>query len=207
MEYALDDWFPAGGITAGTSLLVAGPPMTGKYDLLLRLLAADADATVVISTGDNSRRVREDYGAIESGPTEEAVGIVDCVDEGDGANETTRYVSSPENLTQIGVKFTEFFDEYRQSYDRVTVGVNSVSELLMYSDVRQVYQFLQVLTGKIQSAEWLGACVIDPTMHDEQTVNTLQNSFDSVVETRQANDRREFRVRGMSSRASDWTAF
>ena len=212
MEYSLGEWFPASGVPAGTNLLVTGPPMTGKYELLLEVLAATVEGTIVVTAEHSATRVRDDYGQVPGSVPGDALGIVDCVSAQRGVEDVTddahtRYVPTPENLTRIGVKFTQFFDDYRSRYDRISVGLYSVSQLLMYSDVREVYQFLQVLTGKIQSADWLGAAVLDPTMHDAQTYNTLQNSFDAVLETRESEGRREFRVRGLEPEASDWAPF
>jgi hypothetical protein len=77
----------------------------------------------------------------------------------------------------------------------------------MCSGVRTVYQFVRTLTGKIQEADCLGAAILNPTMHDEQTVNIIQDRFDCVLETREGNSRREFRVRGLDQETSDLTPF
>jgi KaiC/GvpD/RAD55 family RecA-like ATPase len=199
-------------VDPGTNLLVTGPPMTGKYTLLLELLTRSSDAIVVITTKNGGEKIRTDLGALRDiDPTH--VGVVDCVSQQRDVDnvtetETSKFVSSPKNLTQIGVEFTDLFERFHEREHRTRVGLHSASQLVMYANLRQVYQFLQVLTGKIQSAGWIGGVVLDSTAHDEQTIYTLQELFDGVVETRESSEgRREMRVRGLAAEATPWQPF
>ncbi|MFB6154255.1 MAG: RAD55 family ATPase [Haloferacaceae archaeon] len=213
MMYSVGDSLPVDDVSGGSNLLVSGPPMTGKYELMLQTLLGACKNLVVVSTKNSADRVREDA---ESAATDgQEIGIVDCVSHqrnlrGATEDDATKYVSSPENLTQIGVKFTVLFDRYFEGHpDQTTgVGLHSLSHLLMYSDVKQVYQFVQVLTGKIQSADWLGVTVVDSSIHDEQTLHMFQNLFDGVVETTRRDDgNRYLRVTGLTPQATDWFRF
>jgi KaiC/GvpD/RAD55 family RecA-like ATPase len=212
MVYRLGTTLPVEEVSDGFNLLISGPPMTGKYELLLGVLLSSCDNVVVVSTKNSAERIREDVDDIATDGVE--LGVVDTVSrqrniETLSGDALTKYVSSPENLTQMGVKFTVLFDHFyeNQPEERTGVGIHSVSHLLMYSDVKAVYQFLQVITGKIQSAEWLGVATLDSTVHDEQTKNMLQNHFDGVVETRRVDGERQLRVVGLGSEATDWSRF
>ncbi|WP_313692829.1 DUF7504 family protein [Halorarum halobium] len=194
----------------GESLLIAGPPMTGKYDLLFRLLGSSIDQGIVISTGDTAEDVRADFAEIgDLDPA--AVGVVDCVSKQRGVNtqpaDRTRYVSSPKNVTEIGMKFTDLFEEYREYEPPVGVGIHSLSELLMYLDPEDVYQFVRVLTKQAESEGWSTVAVLGSTMHDEQTLHTMYEPFDTVVNTRENDGSRELRVRDRSRAATAWTTF
>lgn len=212
MVYRPGTALPIDEVPDGFNLLVSGPPMTGKYELLLRVLLCSCDNVVVVSTKNSDERIREDVADVSSEAVE--LGVVDSVSrqrnlETLSEDTLTKYVSSPENLTQMGVKFTVLFDHFyeNQPDERTGVGVHSLSHLLMYSDVKAVYQFLQVITGKIQSADWLGVATLDSTVHDDQTKNMLQNHFDAVVETRRSEGERQLRVVGLGPEATDWTPF
>jgi hypothetical protein len=59
--------------------------------------------------------------------------------------------------------------------------VHSLSTLLMYSDLQTVFRFLHVFTGRVQSVDGLGLFSIDSTAHDDQSLNTLKQLFDGIV--------------------------
>lgn len=202
-------------IPPSAAILIAGPPMTGKYELMLRLLQLHADSVIIITTKNGYERVREDFHRIASGFEPEQFGIVDCVSyhqqvEVEESAEAVRFTDSPENLTRIGVKFTDLFDEFIEDPEAgpLGVGIHSISQLLMHSEVKQVYQFLQVLIGQIRNAGCLVVAVVDEAGTEEETFRTLQQHFDGLVKTRE-NDAgaREFRIRGLTSQASPWTEF
>lgn len=204
---------PLGDLPRDATLVVAGPPMTGKYALMLSILAHYTEDTIVISTRNGASRVVQDFEEVAGGARQGRIGVVDCVPTTDGLaepeTELVKHAGSPENLTRIGVKFTELFEVFHDagSGTSVGVGVHSISQLLMHSGLKNVYQFLQVLTGQVRAADWLCVAVMD-TNADEEELQTIYHHFDGIVETRE-NDagERELRVRGLSPTVSDWTAF
>lgn len=204
---------PIGDLPRDATLVVAGPPMTGKYSLMLTILAHYTDDTIVISTKNSAPRVIEDFEDVNCENSHGRIGVVDCVSRPDGVEEMetelVKHAGSPDNLTRIGVKFTELFELFyeEESPTHTGVGLHSVSQLLMHTELKNAYQFLQVLTGQIRSADWLCVAVIDTNVGEKQ-LQTLYHHFDGIVLTRENDDgRRELRVRGLSPTTSDWTAF
>lgn len=202
-------------VPADAAVLIAGPPMTGKYHLLVRLLRLHADRVLFITTKNGYERVRQDFRDAVGAYDESRLGIIDCLSyhqsvDVDAVSGPVRFTDSPENLTRIGVKFTELFDRLYEGPDggRLGVGVHSLSQLLMHSSVKQVYQFMQVLTGQTRSAGCPTVAVLDAATDDDGELQKLQQHFDGVVATREneAGDR-EFRLRGITPSASAWTAF
>lgn len=200
--------FDGGG--GGRSLLIAGPPMTGKYDLMLRLLADAGERGVLITTGDPVEEVRRDYAEV-AGVDPRSVGAVDCVSKQRGGDlvedELVRYASSPKNVTDIGMKFTDLYEAFRGFDTSIGVGIHSLSELLMYLDPQDVYQFVRVLTRQVESEGWTTVAVIGSTMHDEQTLHTMYEPFDAVINTREENGARELRVRERQQASTAWQTF
>ncbi|WP_245998545.1 DUF7504 family protein [Halalkalicoccus subterraneus] len=188
----------------GSSFLLSGPAMTGKYELLVGLLAG-ADA-LAVATDTDAATIREDYRAQDGTGT---LSVVDCASRPRGVEtadaEGVRYVSGPGNLTRIGTAFTDLLDRRSETVGRV--GLHSVSPLLIYSKLRSVYRFLQVFTGQVRSAGWACFATFDPTMHDERTTNTVLDPFDVRIETRENEGRREARITGLGPESSDWLAF
>ena len=87
-------------------------------------------------------------------------------------------------MTGIGIKFSEFVEEFHveRDLDGIRVMVDSLSTLLMYSDVQTVFRFMHVFTSRIENADALGVHVIESTAHDDETLNTLKQLFDGVVD-------------------------
>src|SRR6056297_2692790 len=189
--YDLPDVPSADDLDAGTNVLVAGPPLTGKRDLAMEALASGADrgdGTIIVTTKDSADKVLDDLtGAVTISDPD--VGGVDCVTKQRGIataddHPRIKYASSPVDMTGIGIKLSEFLQEFyeNRSLTENRILLHSISTLLMYSDLQTVFRFLHVFTGRIQSADALGLCVIDSTAHDDQTMNTLKQLFDVLVE-------------------------
>ncbi|MFB6138252.1 MAG: RAD55 family ATPase [Halobacteriaceae archaeon] len=200
-------------VPPGTNLLVSGPPMTGKRALAFRVLANGVEreeGAIVVSTKDNATRVRS---AFHEHAPDATLGIVDCVTRQQGMaaedEDLTRYASSPNDLTGIGIELSELLQEFYQDrgHERNRVLLYSLSTLLMYSNLQTVFRFLHVFTGRVQSVDGLGLFVIDATAHDDQTMNTLKQLFDGIVEVQEVDDERRCRVTGMGAGTTDWTPF
>ena len=179
-------------VDPGTSILVSGPPLTGKRALALDILAEGTragEAVIVVTTKDGATRVLDDYGDrvdIENRP----VAVIDCVTRQQGVGEVrdddrVKYTSSPVDMTGIGIKLSETLESFYQGHgvDRTRVMVHSLSTLLMYSDLQTVFRFLHVFTGRVQSVDGLGLFCIDSSAHDDRTMNTLKQLFDGIVTT------------------------
>jgi KaiC/GvpD/RAD55 family RecA-like ATPase len=189
--YELDSVEPGTTVAPGTNVLITGPPMTGKRRVALDVLAEGAAAgegSIIVSTKDGAEKILSEFGERVSGD-DVHVGVVDCVSKQQGVSNLTddrrvKYASSPVDMTKIGVNLSEFIEEFHETrgIENNRILLHSVSTILMYSDLQTVFRFLHVFTGRVQSAEALGMYVIDSTAHDDQTMNTLKQLFDAVVE-------------------------
>lgn len=204
---------PIGDLPRDATLAVAGPPLTGKYSLMLTILGHHTDDTIVISTRNSASRVIGDFEDLNCERSDGRIGVVDCVSRPGSVQEPetvlVKHAGSPDNLTRIGVRFTELFELFydEESSTHTGVGLHSISQLLMHTELKSAYQFLQVLTGQVRSVDWLCVTVIDTNV-DEEQLQTLYHHFDGIVQTRENDDgRRELRVRGITPTTSDWTEF
>jgi len=204
-----------GSVPTGTNLLLVGPPMLGKRDLAFDVLAEgrrQGEGAIVVTTKDGAGKVRAAFDEREVG--EGPLGIVDCVTRQQGMgeeldDELVRYASSPNDLTGIGIEFSELLRLVYQErgVERNRSLMYSLSTLLMYSDLQTVFRFLHVSTGRVQSADGLGLFAIDDTAHDQQTMSTLKQLFDGVVELREADDQRQCRLTGIEGLDASWRDF
>jgi len=177
-------------LAPGSNLLVSGPPLSGKRRMALEILADGSDrgeGVIVVTTRDSANRLLSDYEALVSDPQSVDIGIVDCVTKHQGrtAQDTdiVKYASSPEDMTGIGIKFSEFVEEFQteRGIENVRVLVDSLSTLLMYSDVQTAFRFMHVFTSRLENADAMGLHTIESTAHDEEALNTLRQLFDHAV--------------------------
>lgn len=184
-------------VEPGTNILFTGPPLTGKRALCMDILAEGVESgegAIVVTTKDSADRVLEDF--TTRTPYEgKPVAVVDCVTKQQGVagaleDDRISYASSPVDMTGIGIQLSEFLQAFHQDRNikRNRVMLHSLSTLLMYSDLQTVFRFLHVFTGRIQSVDGLGLFCIDETAHDAQTLNTLKQLFDGVVQTEEGDE-------------------
>lgn len=202
-------------VRPGTNLLVTGPPMTGKSELAYKILAEGAnrdEGTIVVTTKESGESVLSTYQEHVAELDRSRVGVVDCVSKQQGMQtaaqtDVIEYASSPVDMTGIGIKLSEFIQSFYQQREIqwTRTLLNSLSTLLIYSDLQTVFRFLHVFTGRIQSANALGVCVVDSTTHDDQTMSTLKQLFDSEIEIRRGEESKpELRVRGIEPGLTEW---
>ncbi|MFW6448206.1 MAG: RAD55 family ATPase [Halobacteriota archaeon] len=180
-------------VAAGSNLLLLGPAMSGKKRLAFEILAAGSergDGAIIVSTNDGTDRITDAYAdVLDDDPDEIPLGIVDCVSRQQGLDdvedtELVKYPSAPDDMTGIGISLSELLEEFHgdRGLEHNRVCLDSISTLLMYSNVQTIFRFLHVFTGRVQNVDGLGLYLMDPSAHDPQTLNTIKGLFDGVIE-------------------------
>jgi len=213
--YDIANALPAGTISEvepGTSLLIAGPAMSGKRNLAIDLLAAGLDGgngVLVVTTNDSAAACIDELERRAPSLDRNRVGVVDC--SGSSQQQAirdiaTRRVSSPGDLTGISIGTAKLMQGFTsQDVSSVRHGLVSVSTLLQYLDVDTVFKFLHLYTTRISDTRGLGIFTIDNASHDPQTINTVTNEFDGMIELRDSETgEREARVRGFPGGSNAW---
>ena len=208
--YDVSDHLPVGELRRGTNLLVTGLQGVGKYELLCDLLATGVERGqrgVVVSTSRSAPTIRDDVSA-RTTTADPDLSVVDCVSERRGESTPpdvdTEYVASPSDFSSIGMAASEFLGQADGRATETRLGLHSLSNMLLEADVKTVFRFTHILTGRLSGVEGLGVVTLDDG-HDQQTTNTLRQLFDGVVETRHGVDSRECRVVGVAETATEWT--
>jgi hypothetical protein len=196
----------------GTSLLVAGPPMTRKRRLLYRLLAGvDADAVRgLVTTRLDAEGVVGEYRSVDPGVREDRLAVVDCVtdqratgfdtDRDPGPNRT--YAHDPGDLTGVGIGVSEYMRRAHERDEGFVLGVHTLSTMLMYADLQRVYRFVHVLTSRGAAAGFGSVYVLDESADDP---GMIAQPFDGLVAVRDAESGTEVRVRGVDPGPDRWT--
>ncbi|MFC7071361.1 DUF7504 family protein [Halobaculum lipolyticum] len=200
-------------VPTGTNVLVAGPGLTGKREIVLDMLGAAPDPeAMLVTTKHGTRDFRTGFDARYG--DRRRLQFVDCVSRQRSmatARDTdeVRHVSGPGDLTGIGILASgQLYDWYRAD-ERVrgALGIHSLSTLLMYANLRRVYQFMHVLAGRVDGADCVGAYALDTVASDTEPIDRFTQLCDAVVDTRQTDEGRELRVRGGEFGPRSWTAF
>jgi KaiC/GvpD/RAD55 family RecA-like ATPase len=211
MEYSLPESLPMDAIPPGTSLLIAGPSLTRKRELMLRLVDQQTDeGTAVITTKKSAGTVMQQLDIPPESEGREYLRLIDCVTQQRGMGEseeteTTKYISSPRDLTGLSIKLSGVFQNLYQQDVPTRVGLDSLSTFLMYHDLQRVYRMMHVLSGQIESAGWLGTFVIDSP--SDRELEVLTQLVDGMIQTRDTDAGYEFRVRGFDRVNTEWTSY
>ncbi len=203
-----------GGIKKGSNIMLIAPPMSGKDVILYRLMyhgaAKKENAVITVTTHESAAHIMEWFNKNKLTIPLSKIGIVDCVTKTLGGtaveNENIKIANSPVDLTGIGVKISQFFEEFlmKKNIRRIQLHINSLSTILMYSNIQTVFRFTHVFTGRIKAAGALGIYVVGSGMHDEQAVATLKQLFDGMIEIKSENDKNFIRMVGLSPKPTLW---
>lgn len=201
-------------ISSDDILLVTGDDSGGTTELMLRLLATKSDGVIIITLDNTADEILTEIRKYHDGIPSNEVSIIDCSDEepraDPPADATVIPVDSALNMTKIGVEFTNAFGELHENpdIDHIGVGFHSLSRLIRDVDVKPVYQFFQVLTGQIRTAEAFGVAVLETDKTERDDYRLFYHHFDGVLQIRQSEDgTKEFQKRGLSPQWSDWKQF
>ncbi|MFQ6057211.1 MAG: RAD55 family ATPase [Methanosarcinales archaeon] len=200
-------------ITSGTNIMLIGPPMSGKDSIINNIVYSgllEGNGAVIVSTREPGERVIEWFQRYNLNIPLTHIGIVDCVTKtlGISAPDTVniKRASSPVDLTGIGVKISQFLENFwmKKTIRKTRLCINSLSTILMYSNLQTVFRFLHVFTGRVKAAGSMGVYIVEEGMHDSQTIATLKQLFDGMIEIKTEDDVNKIRVVGLSPKPTPW---
>lgn len=118
---------------------------------------------------------------VDVGDRTRSVAAKDASIEVPGRDITIETVSSPGDLTGMGMRVSEILSRWAGDGNEVVVCFHSLTALLQFVDLQRAFQFLHVLTARIDNVGATSHFHMDPTAHDERDINTLTSLFDAVV--------------------------
>lgn len=204
-----------GEIESGSNIMLIGPAMCGKDALVYDILCAgliNGEGSILVTTEEMSGSVLKQFKQDELDTSMERVGIVDCVSTSLGIRmadvENIKMATSPLDITGISVKISQFFEQFhvRDRVPRTRLIVNSLSTMLMYSNLQTVFRFLHVFTGRIKAADAIGIYVLENGMHDDSVIATLKQLFDGVIEIGEEGGQFFIRVK-MGAKPTEWIGY
>jgi len=206
-----------GGIRKGTNIMLIGPPMSQKEVILHYIMyhgiVKNDNAVIAVTTRQPATDILEWFKENQLVLPLSRIGIIDCITKSVGRvaleTENIKFASSPQDLTGIGVRISQFLEDFhlKKKIPQIQLHINSLSAILMYSNIQTVFRFMHVFTGRIKEAGALGIFVVDSGMHDDPTIATLKQLFDGIIEVKEKNDKNYIRTVGLSSKPTPWLEY
>lgn len=91
-------------------------------------------------------------------------------------------VSDPRDLTGLGIAVNTVLGKWADTDTQPVVCFDSITPLLQYSDLQRLFRFLHALSQHVAEHSGVIHYHLDPTAHDQETINTLLQLIDTAVE-------------------------
>ena len=106
-----------GGIRKGSNIMLIGPPMSQKEVILHCIMyhgtAINDNAVIEVTTREPAKDILEWFKENKKVIPLSRIGIIDCITKSIGGaafeTENIKFASSPQDLTGIGVRISQFF--------------------------------------------------------------------------------------------------
>lgn len=208
-----------GPIPPGTNIMLIGPPMIGKSFFGRSFMfngLKDNEAGVYVSTKETGLKIQEWYerNGMDLSQFEDHYGIVDCLsktlrmDAGEKPKNVVE-VASAVDMTGISIGVNQFLEDFwrTKQIKKVRVVVESLSNLLMYSNLQTVFRFLHVFTARLKAMDAVGVYTVEEGMHDPATITTLKQLAQGVIEMKEEDNGKYLRVMGLTPAPTDWCGY
>lgn len=195
-------------IPPGKTLLVSAPLPAGQQFIMrsLKQGLCNDEGGLVITTDDTAAAITEALEEMDA-PTDR-LRIIDCQTDTTGVTDdpaVVQDVDTPRDLTDIGIGFTNAFDDFEEmNTDRGRCGLLSLTILLSYVDQETAYRFCQTLSRGLNEKGFFGLLLLDQNAHDTQTVTTLRRAVDGMIEIKPSEDAYELRITDINDVSSSW---
>ncbi|MFB6152091.1 MAG: hypothetical protein ABEJ40_09830 [Haloarculaceae archaeon] len=171
-------------LTDARNVLLCAPSLSGgEREVCSDLLLPDdpGNASVLWVTFRRDAVACVDQWSAETDEQPRNAGVIAVGDTGEGVDAgwaTVETVNSASDLTGLGIAIGEFLSDWD---GEIVVCFDSLTAMLQYVDVETAYEFLHTIAGQLYNADARAHFHIDPTAHDQQTVESLTSLFDAAV--------------------------
>jgi len=91
-------------------------------------------------------------------------------------------ISNLQHLAKLGINISHIVSQWNNSRRPTVVGVHTLSAVQQYVGNETMFQFLFTLKGQLNSMGVMGFYHIDPAVHTQKEIDTIQSAFDLVIE-------------------------
>lgn len=166
------------------NVLLQVPPLNEGRDVCTSLLLDDtgkADAETDVLFVSYTRQASACVDQVTGAPNLGTIGVITVGDapatvDRDGV--VTENVSTPSDLTGLGIQIGKFLSEWDEP---IVICFESLTAMLQYVDYETAYEFLHAVTGQTYAAGARAHFHVDPSAHDETGIAGITSLFDASV--------------------------
>jgi len=192
-----------GGIPQKSNVLVYSPPFIGKEIILKRFALSglqEGENVIFVLTDKSFNDMKEEMLKLDKNyekyEKEGKIRYIDVYSPSVELQEESKwatFVDSPINRERIASSIIQTIKKEDSKYRII---FDSLSTLIVYSDAKAVFRFLQVLSGMCKRSNATSLFSMTRGMHEEIEVQTIKHLMDGVIEMKEEGARFQLRVQG-----------
>lgn len=195
-----------GGIPYGENVLTYAPPFIGRDTIIKRFAFSgltNGEPVIFVLTDKSFLEMHNEMKKLDASfidfEREGKVRYIDVYSSSVELKEKSPYavfIDSPVNRERIAAAILQAQREFMEKSEKHRVVFDSISTLIVYSDAKAVFRFLQVVSGNCKRMGATSLFSMTRGMHEEIEVQTIKHLMDGVIEMREEGARLQLRVQG-----------
>lgn len=180
-------------IEYGSNVVVIISSLSAKTSFIEKILtgAEENVGNIYVTTKDTAEEVLTRFKNVD-------LRIIDCVSRlavPDMADvKHVKRISSPMDLAGISAAVNKFLEEYFREGKRAILIFDSLSNLLIYSNVQRILRFLHVLTIRIKITKAKGFYIVDREACNDKALAMLKQLFNGIIEITEEGNKRVIKL-------------
>jgi len=162
------------------NILLEIPPMANQRNICTSLLGDGVASPSVLFVTYTQQAIQcvEQIEGIDGIQNVGVITVGDAATAVDSAGVVTESISTPSDLTGLGIQIGQFLSEWESP---VLVCFDSLTSMLQYVDFETAFEFLHAITGQIHAADARAHFHIDPGAHDQTDVAAIASLCDARI--------------------------
>jgi KaiC/GvpD/RAD55 family RecA-like ATPase len=190
-----------GGYPNPGNIVLLGPTGGEKEAFAYQFCAATdpkRENVIIINADATPEAIIEKAGGMGLDLKKDNVYFIDCYSQTLGQkkepepNEKCTYVPGPGALNDLSIALNETIR--KSAGRRLRVLFHSLSTLVLYNPKESMTKFLQVIEGRLKSADATTLYLVEEGVHDKQLLSLLEHGMDELVALHESGGRFELVV-------------
>jgi len=196
-----------GGLFRKTLIMVLGPPGCGKSTFCRQFLyegLSEGEPAILVTTNESPSRIKESM-MEKHWDVSNVRGHLTFVDgyswrlpETNGSSPDTIVMENLKSLNELNLVIKEAMAKANMDKQPGRLVIDSLSDILLFSDEDSVFKFVQLLSAHIKGSMVSALFVVEDGLHTPQQISTLEYIADGVIEMKVEKSRRYLRIKRMA---------